>query len=95
MSTLFRTAQDPISSEPHALGAVLSLLGGFVFVFRALRTGASVRDLAGAAVFTLSLIPLYAASAIYPYYPGAVHSGGAKRRPVPYKTLTLTTNNSV
>lgn len=80
MSTLFRTAQDPISSETHALGAVLSLLGGFVFVFRALGTGASVRDLAGAAVFTLSLIALYAASAIYHYYPGDVNSGGVKRR---------------
>lgn len=79
MTPMFRTAQDPISSETHALGAVLSLLGGFLFILRALTARASLLALAGAAVFAFSLIALYAASAVYHYYPGDVTSGGVKR----------------
>ena len=80
MSGLFRSAQDPISSESHAFGAFLSLLGGFLLIFRGFEVHASVLDLSGSFLFVLSLIALYAASAIYHYYPGTASSGGIKRR---------------
>ncbi|HIV87663.1 MAG TPA: hemolysin III family protein [Candidatus Pygmaiobacter gallistercoris] len=80
MSELFRSAQDPISSESHAFGAFLSLVGGFLLILRGFEVGASVCDLAGSFLFVLSLIALYAASAIYHYYPGTAASGGIKRR---------------
>ena len=80
MSGLFRSAQDPISSESHAFGAFLSLLGGFLLILRGFQVGASLTDLAGSFLFVLSLIALYAASAIYHYYPGTATSGGIKRR---------------
>ncbi len=79
MTPMFRTAQDPISSETHAAGAALSLLGGFILIAHALLQQASARDLAGAFVFVLSLIALYTASSVYHYYPGDVTSGGVKR----------------
>ena len=80
MSGLFRSAQDPISSESHAFGAFLSLLGGFLLILRGFQVRSSLTDLAGSFLFVLSLIALYAASAIYHYYPGTATSGGIKRR---------------
>lgn len=75
----FRTAQDPVSCATHAFGAVLSLLGGFVFLLRGIADKTGPTQLSSAMCFCLSLIALYSASAIYHYYPGTASSGGIKR----------------
>lgn len=79
MMKLFVHAQDPVSCETHALGAAASFAGGFLFLVRALYTGASGLALAAAMCFSLSLMALYSASAIYHYYPGTANSSGVKR----------------
>jgi len=79
MNKMFATAQDPVSCETHAIGAAASFAGGFLFLIRALRVGAPTLALAAAMCFSLSLMALYSASAVYHYYPGTVDSTGVKR----------------
>jgi hemolysin III len=79
MSRLFLQAQDPVSCETHAIGAAASFAGGVLFLFRALRAGAPTLALAAAMCFSLSLMALYSASAVYHFYPGTAESGGVKR----------------
>lgn len=79
MMKLFVHAQDPVSCETHALGAAASFAGGFLFLIRAMYTGTNALALAAAMCFSLSLMALYSASAIYHYYPGNANSDGVKR----------------
>lgn len=79
MNRLFANAQDPVSCETHAIGAAAAFAGGFLFLIRALQTGATMLSLAAAMCFALSMLALYAASAVYHYYPGDVTSSGVKR----------------
>ena len=79
MNRLFAGAQDPVSCETHALGAAASFAGGFLFLVRALYHGSNLLALAAAMCFSLSLMALYSASAIYHYYPGTAETGGVKR----------------
>ena len=79
MRNFFTRAQDPVSSETHAIGAGLALLGAFVFLLRANLDGAPTGALAAAMCFSLSMIALYSASAIYHFYPGNAQSAGVKR----------------
>ena len=79
MRKLFVKAQDPVSCETHALGAAAALGGGLLYLLRGGCTGAPAAAVAAAMCFCLSMVALYAASAIYHYYPGNAASAGVKR----------------
>ena len=80
MRHFFSHAQDPVSCGTHAIGAGAAFLGGALFLIRAVWAKSSVLALAAAMGFCFSMIALYAASAIYHFYPGSVNSTGVKRR---------------
>ena len=79
MRKLFAKAQDRVSCETHAFGAAAALGGALVYLFRGMWTAAAAPAVAAAMCFCLSMVALYAASAIYHYYPGTAASGGVKR----------------
>lgn len=79
MRKLFTHAQDPVSCWTHAAGAAAALGGGLWLLLRGLRTHATGLALGAALCFCGSMVALYAASAIYHYYPGNASSGGVKR----------------
>ena len=79
MRKLFTHAQDPVSCWTHASGAAAALCGGLWLLLRGLRTHATGLALGAALCFCGSMVALYAASAIYHYYPGNASSGGVKR----------------
>ena len=79
MRKLFAKAQDRVSCETHAFGAAAALCGALVYVLRGMWTDAAVPAVAAAMCFCLSMAALYAASAVYHYYPGTAASGGVKR----------------
>ena len=80
MNRFFCRAQDPVSCGTHAIGAAAAFAGGFLFLIRAVRGDVPMVALAAAMCFCLSMVALYAASAIYHFYPGDTESGGVKRR---------------
>lgn len=80
MHRFFHHAQDPVSCETHAIGAGAAFVGGIVFLIRAVMAQASVLALAAANGFCFSMMALYAASAIYHFYPGDITSSGMKRK---------------
>ncbi|WP_295579269.1 hemolysin III family protein [uncultured Oscillibacter sp.] len=80
MRNFFTHAQDPVSCGTHAIGAAAAFGGGVLFLIRAVRDGAPVVALAAAMCFCLSMVALYAASALYHFYPGDADSGGVKLR---------------
>lgn len=80
MQKFFTHAQDPVSCGTHTIGAAAAFAGGVLFLFRAVWAEAPVLALAAAMCFCLSMLALYAASAIYHFYPGDVTSGGVKQR---------------
>lgn len=80
MQKFFPRAQDPVSCGTHAIGALAALAGGFVFLIRAVWVDAPVVALSAAMCFCLSMVALYAASAVYHYYPGDSATSGVKRR---------------
>ena len=79
MRNLFAKAQDRVSCETHAFGAAAALGGGLLYLLRGVWTDAAIPAVAAALCFCLSMAALYAASAIYHYYPGTAASGGVKR----------------
>lgn len=79
LKTMFAKAQDRVSCETHAIGAAAALAGGVLLYQRAVRTEAPAAALAAALCFACSMLALYAASAIYHYYPGSELTGGVKR----------------
>ena len=79
MRKRFAHAQDPVSCWTHAAGAAAAVCGGLWLVLRGLRTHATGLALGAALCFCGSMAALYAASAIYHYYPGNASSGGVKR----------------
>ncbi len=80
MRRMFLCAQDPVSCETHAIGAVAAIGGGALFLLRGLIQQSGAPALGAAMCFCLSMVALYTASAVYHYYPGNVNSGGIKRR---------------
>ena len=80
MRKLFARAQDKISCETHAFGAAAALGGALLYLLRGIWSGAAPSAVGAAMCFCLSMIALYAASAVYHYYPGTAASGGVKRR---------------
>ena len=76
MRKLFAKAQDPISCETHALGAVAALGAVCCICFGASGRMRPYRRWRRPLCFCLSMAALYAASAIYHYYPGTAASGG-------------------
>lgn len=79
MRKLFTHAQDPVSCWTHAAGAAAALCGGLWLLLRGLRLHTPGVALGAALCFCASMVALYAASAIYHYYPGNASSGGVKR----------------
>lgn len=79
MLEVFHSAQDPVSFQTHAIGAMVSFIGSFMLLFRGIATNTPMPALAASMCFALSLIALYTASAVYHYYPGTATTGGAKR----------------
>ena len=79
MKNFFHDAQDPVSCGTHAIGVAASFAGGFLFLIHAIQAGTSIAALASAMCFSLSLIALYSASAVYHYFPGTASSLGVKR----------------
>lgn len=79
MRNFFHHAQDPVSCWTHAAGAVAALGGGLWLLLRGLWQQATGVALGASLCFCLSMVALYAASAIYHYYPGDATSGGVKK----------------
>ena len=80
MHRFFLFSSDPVSCGTHTIGALAAFAGGVFFLIRAVHTGAPVLALACAMCFSLSMLALYTASAVYHYYPGTADSSGVKRR---------------
>lgn len=80
MNRFFPHAADPVSCGTHTIGALAAFAGGVFFLIRAVHTGAPALALACAMCFSLSMLALYTASAVYHYYPGTADSSGVKRR---------------
>ena len=80
MNRFFSSAEDPVSCGTHAIGAIAAFLGGVIYLFRAVAEEVPVITLAAAMCFCLSMIALYAASAVYHYYPGDYVLNAVKRR---------------
>lgn len=80
MNRFFIHAQDPVSCGTHTIGAVAAFAGSFLFLIRAAAEAVPMPALAAAMCFCLSMMALYAASAVYHFYPGDVNTGGVKQR---------------
>lgn len=65
---IFKKAMDPISSETHFIGAVLSLAALLIMITIALIEKMEQLTIIGITVFGISSIALYSASSIYHYY---------------------------
>lgn len=66
MPRIFQKARDPFSSYSHFLGAVLSVAGLVIMIFRlSFSPDASVLTIVSSILFCLSLIALYCASGTY------------------------------
>ena len=63
--TVFKRAQDPISSETHFWGAVFSLVGFIIMIMYAMFQSSSSLIVLSIVVFGISLILLYSASSVY------------------------------
>ena len=79
MRNFFHHAQDPVSCWTHAAGAVAALGGGLWLLLRGLWQQTTGVALGASLCFCLSMVALYAASAIYHSYPGDTTSGGVKK----------------
>ncbi len=71
MSYFHCYARDPWSSFTHYIGMCAAAIGSLLFLLRGRINGAAPENMAAAAVFGLSLVMLYAASAVYHFYRGS------------------------
>ena len=67
MYAYFKQGREPLSSYTHFWGAAAGVLGILALLLRAHQAGAGGMVLAGALVFGVSLVSLYAASSLYHY----------------------------
>ena len=67
MYAYFKHGREPLSSYTHFWGAAAGVLGILALLLRAHQAGAGGMALAGALVFGVSLVALYAASSLYHY----------------------------
>ena len=67
MYAYFKHGREPLSSYTHFWGAAAGVLGILALLLRAHQAGAGGMVLAGALVFGVSLVSLYAASSLYHY----------------------------
>lgn len=67
MPRLFQKAREPFSSYSHFIGAVGAAAGLIFMLFHAIRQGVGLQTACSVLLFCLSLIALYAASAVYHY----------------------------
>ena len=70
MMSVFKKACDPVSSYTHFIGALLSFVGLFVFIFQGMYKSSNIVSMIGCLVFGISLILLYSSSSIYHYFDG-------------------------
>ena len=66
MYSVFSHAREPVNSFTHFIGAVLSSIGTIILLSAAMHA-TTVQTLIGVAVFGMSLVALYSASALYHY----------------------------
>lgn len=66
--TMFKKAQDPISSETHFWGAVLSLIGSVIMMVIAIVNNDSLITIISVLIFGISSVLLYSASSFYHFY---------------------------
>jgi hemolysin III len=67
--TIFKKAQDPISSETHFWGAIFSFIGFIIMIITAYFNKANNLTIFTIIVFGISLVLLYSASSIYHFCP--------------------------
>lgn len=67
---IFKKAMDPISSETHFIGAILSLITLIIMMIVAVIENSPSLTKVGITVFGLSSVALYSASCIYHYFNG-------------------------
>ena len=67
---IFKKAMDPISSETHFIGAILSLVALIIMMIVAAVENSPSLIKVGITVFGLSSVALYSASSIYHYFNG-------------------------
>ena len=67
---IFKKAMDPISSETHFIGAILSLVALIIMMIVAAVENSPSLTKVGITVFGLSSVALYSASSIYHYFNG-------------------------
>ena len=67
MYAYFRRGRDPLSSYTHFLGALAGAVGTLLLALRGWRQTSGAAVVAGAMVFGVSLVALYAASSLYHY----------------------------
>lgn len=65
---IFKKAMDPVSSETHFIGALLSLITLIIMVLVAVIEGLDRLTIIGITIFGLSSLALYSASCTYHYY---------------------------
>ena len=71
MTKLFKKAMDPISSETHFIGAVLSLIGMFIMIYVGIQKETAPAIMIAVIIFCISSIALYSASSIYHFFKGS------------------------
>ena len=64
----FKKAMDPVSSETHFIGAILSFITLVIMMIIAILEHSNLLTMIGISVFGLSSMALYSASCIYHYY---------------------------
>ncbi len=69
MNRYFReNAKDPVSSETHIIGAILSLIGTIILIVACIAKNTNFQTIIGCVVFGISAVCLYMASGIYHFY---------------------------
>lgn len=68
MLKTFKKAMDPVSSETHFIGAILSIIALVGMIIISLLTKASTTTLVAIIIFGGSSVALYTASFVYHYY---------------------------
>jgi hemolysin III len=67
--SIFKRAQDPISSETHFWGAVFSMIGFVIMIITSFINKSSHLTIFSVIVFGISLVLLYSASSVYHFCP--------------------------
>lgn len=70
MKKIWNQSREPMNCMTHLVGVFLFAIATLIMLLRADEVGASLQTTVSVVVFGISLMALYAASALYHYYPG-------------------------